>query len=373
MTCGALLLLHLFRAKSEQVLYLEQHTPRISSDGTSVKTPLRLSRRAFMNPKVKRSLLLWIAASATIAFSLLVMLEQQNGWQTSAMFQLAYVPILLAAASLGLVGALASALVVCLMSVPFTDGAQAWAQGSGLYLLFAVVVGSLFQAMSIELKKSEDKLERISGMYTKMLTNLASTAEVLDGQTYGHSERVAQNATTLGRFVGLDEDRLEELYWAALLHDIGKVAVDRDILLKEGPLSESEYQRVKNHASFGAELLNNVSKDLGPVASIVRAHHERWDGRGYPSSLSGKEIPLASRIITIVDVFEALTSNRPYRTPMRPDKALEYIRQGAARQFDPQLVTMFERCYLRGDIRCAPEAGRIGNETTAVSQLYQTT
>ena len=141
-----------------------------------------------------------------------------------------------------------------------------------------------------------------------------------------------------------------------MLHDLGKIAIPEYVLLKDGPLTDAEYTEVKRHPDFGAELLASVSREFSQIAEVVRAHHERWDGLGYPYHLKGETIPLMSRIISVVDVFEALTSRRPYRQPMYPAEALSHLHANAGKQFDPNLVTIFDICFSRGDIRCAPEA-----------------
>jgi len=154
----------------------------------------------------------------------------------------------------------------------------------------------------------------------------------------------------MGTELGFSESQLELLYWSALLHDLGKIAVPEYILLKPGPLTEEEYNQIKRHPGRGAELLESISPDFAPLAEVVRAHHERWDGAGYPLGLSGEAVPLMSRIIAIVDVFEALTSARPYRQPVPAEQAMAYISEGAGSQFDPQLVPLFDGLYRGG--RC---------------------
>ena len=138
-----------------------------------------------------------------------------------------------------------------------------------------------------------------------------------------------------------------------MLHDLGKIAVPEFVLQKQGRLSEEEFSEIRRHPSYGADLLASVSTEFRPIADVVRAHHERWDGQGYPLGLHTDEIPLMARIIAIVDVFEALTSERPYREPMGPEHALEYIRNGAGTQFDPRIVPLFESLYERGGLVCS--------------------
>ncbi len=302
--------------------------------------------------------MLGVAAVATLLFvGVAVVLFMAQG-VPAPLTQLVYLPILLAAAFFGLRGGFVVGLLAALLPLfgPSEEVFGGWLGGS-LYLLFGVTVGALFEAVTLRLQRVEKRVDRLSEMYTKMLSSLASTVEVRDRHTQGHCERVARNALVVGRALGLSEGRLEQLYWSALLHDLGKIAIPEYILLKEGALTEVEYAEVKRHPDYGANLLASVSREFAQIAEIVRSHHERYDGTGYPHRLSGEAIPLLSRVISIVDVFEALTSRRPYRQPLPPDKALSYVREGAAEQFDPHLVGVFERCYRRGEIRCSPEAG----------------
>src|SRR5690606_13984378 len=129
----------------------------------------------------------------------------------------------------------------------------------------------------------------------------------------GHCERVAQNAVSVGRVLGLPTNDLKALYWAGLLHDLGKIGVPEDILRKPGRLTGDEYTVMKRHARLGYEILMTVSSAFEELAEGVYTHHERFDGAGYPRGLKGEDIPIFGRILAVVDVFEAVTSERPYR------------------------------------------------------------
>lgn len=180
-----------------------------------------------------------------------------------------------------------------------------------------------------------------------VLDGLVSLAESRDALTDGHSQRVVEYSVAVGEQYGLDRYEIEELHWAALLHDIGKVSVPASILNKAGRLTDAELEEIRRHPAYGADLLTSISPELKGVADTIRTHHERWDGRGYPAGLSGSQIPVSARIVAIADVFEALTSVRPYRQPLSAQQAMLYIRRGAGTQFDPALVTLFERVYTQ--------------------------
>jgi len=162
---------------------------------------------------------------------------------------------------------------------------------------------------------------------------------------------------TIGTLIGLSEEELNTLYWAALLHDVGKLAVAQSVLTKSGRLTSEELEEIRRHPTYGADLLMGISPHLEQVAAAVRSHHERWDGKGYPQGISGDQIPLLARIVSVIDVYEALTSPRPYRDPLLPGQALVYIRRGSGTQFDPRVVAAFERLHASGRLLTTSSAG----------------
>jgi putative nucleotidyltransferase with HDIG domain len=169
------------------------------------------------------------------------------------------------------------------------------------------------------------------------IRELAVTLDVRDGYTAEHSEEVVGLASAAARRMGLRRAALRELELAALLHDLGKINVPDTVLCKPGPLDPAEVAVMQRHPADGARLLSRVL-GMSAVAGIVRFHHERWDGGGYPDGLSGEHIPLASRIIAVCDSFHAMTSHRPYRAALSTDEAFERLRHGAGTQFDPIAV-----------------------------------
>jgi HD-GYP domain-containing protein (c-di-GMP phosphodiesterase class II) len=166
---------------------------------------------------------------------------------------------------------------------------------------------------------------------------MAAAVEMRDDYTGAHSEEVVRLASQVGERLGLGEAALGELEFAARLHDVGKIGVPDAVLKKEGPLEAAEWEIMRQHPEWGAQLLRRVP-GLKRVSRIVRHAHERWDGNGYPDQLTSAEIPLESRIIFACDAYHAMTSDRPYRAALRPWVAVSELREGAGGQFDPAVV-----------------------------------
>jgi len=174
---------------------------------------------------------------------------------------------------------------------------------------------------------------------------LVKALESYDPYMKGHSERVAQYSTNLAENLHLEKSMIRKIYWAGLVHDIGKIIVPRSILNKAGKLTEEEYEIVKKHALKGYEILLGV-EGMEEIAKIVKHHHERWDGKGYPDGLKGEQIPIESRIIALSDAFDAMTSARPYRDPLSVEKALNEIMKNKETQFDPNLADAFVQMIM---------------------------
>src|SRR5688500_7137753 len=175
------------------------------------------------------------------------------------------------------------------------------------------------------------------------LRRLAQAAEYRDDNTHEHTQRVGHLAALLARRAGLGDRLVWLVRQAAPLHDIGKIAIPDSILLKPGRLSDEEYEVVKTHALLGARVLTGADSELLEVAErIVRHHHERWDGGGYPDALAGEDIPVVARIAAVADVFDVLVHERPYKDSWSVEAAAEEIRKGAGTQFDPSVVEAFD-------------------------------
>lgn len=177
-------------------------------------------------------------------------------------------------------------------------------------------------------------------LVTDVVRCLVAAIESKDAYTCGHSERVAQYGRRIGQELGLNEKELERLYLSGLLHDVGKIGIADSILSKPSQPTDEEFEEIKKHPHEGWKILQGI-KQLECILDGVLFHHERVDGRGYPDGLSGKDIPLAGRIIAVADSFDAMTSDRPYRSGMSPDVAHSIIQQGAGTQWDAEIVTAF--------------------------------
>lgn len=196
------------------------------------------------------------------------------------------------------------------------------------------------------LNRSAERMENVAlyeGLYENMLSTLKSMAKILDARdphTSQHSTRVTNFSLAIADILKLPDDERDVLYIAASLHDIGKVGIPDSILLKPDKLTDEEFTIIKKHPDIGADIL----KQLPPMTretDIIRYHHERYDGHGYPLGIGGIEIPILSRIITLADSYDAMTSDRPYRDGLPVDKAIEEIRRCMGTQFDPELAKLF--------------------------------
>jgi HD-GYP domain-containing protein (c-di-GMP phosphodiesterase class II) len=186
----------------------------------------------------------------------------------------------------------------------------------------------------------------------KSLDVLARVMDLSDPATSEHSRDIAQLVPRVGRLLGIHGDASEELELAARFHDIGKVAVPEAVLRKPGPLDTHEWELMACHVEWGAELLRHLP-ECASIARIVRHHHERYDGGGYPDGLRGEQIPLASRIITVCDAYGAMISDRPYRRALPHERALAELRDGAGEQFDPEAVAAV--LTVAGDVASDPD------------------
>ncbi len=176
--------------------------------------------------------------------------------------------------------------------------------------------------------------------YDSTLEGWARALELKDMETEGHSRRVTEMTMHLAKAIGMDKDQLAHLYRGALLHDIGKMGVPDSILNKPGPLTDEEWVIMHQHPVYAHEMMKPIDY-LRPALDIPYCHHEKWDGSGYPRGLKGEDIPIAARIFAIVDVWDALNSDRPYRKAWPKKKVITYIKEQSGKHFDPQVVEVF--------------------------------
>lgn len=208
-------------------------------------------------------------------------------------------------------------------------------------LRYADELRQLHAAESAHRRATEDALARLERSYVATVRALATTLELRDDQTGGHAERVTGLALRLTEAVApelLDEPQLE---YGFLLHDVGKIGVRDAVLLKPGPLDDDELAEMRLHTQLGERVLEGIPFLGGVAKEVVACHHEAWDGSGYPKGLRGEDVPLAARVFAVVDAFDAMTNDRPYRRALSVDAALEEIERCAETQFDPRLARAF--------------------------------
>lgn len=236
-----------------------------------------------------------------------------------------------------------------LVGVPIAEGENLFghllAVNHRTGLEFGSVAGNLMQSVATIIGVHSGNLElyrQQAELLEGVIRALTSAIDAKDEYTCGHSDRVARLSVRLAMEMGLPKSALSEIYLAGLLHDIGKIGVEDSVLRKPGKLSDEEYEHIKRHPSIGHRILCELKK-LGDVLPVILHHHEAWDGRGYPQQLASEEIPLLARIVAVADSFDAMASDRPYRTRMPREKIDDIFRSGSGRQWDPAVIEAFFR------------------------------
>lgn len=207
---------------------------------------------------------------------------------------------------------------------------------------------------SLLLPITSDLMKDLTPIYEATIHGWLRVLEMKDSETEGHSERVTSMTLRLARHLGMGEEELVAVRWGALLHDIGKIGVPDSILQKPGSLTPEEWDIMRLHPVYAYEMLLPIPF-LQPTLSIPYCHHEKWDGSGYPRGLRGEEIPFMARLFSVIDVWDALCSDRPYRKAWEQERALEHIRANSGTQFDSAVVEAFDSLYREGDsLLCHP-------------------
>lgn len=199
-----------------------------------------------------------------------------------------------------------------------------------------------YQKLLQERAKLREANAQLLSAYEATIEGLSHALDLRDRETEGHSRRVTEVTIRLAQALDVDEQEITHIRRGALLHDIGKIGIPDSILHKPDTLTEEEWVIMRQHPRFAYEMLSSIEY-LRPALTIPYNHHERWDGTGYPRGLKGEDIPMSARLFAIADVWDALTSNRPYRTAWTKEQALTYIREQSGKHFDPSVVDLFFR------------------------------
>jgi putative two-component system response regulator len=219
-------------------------------------------------------------------------------------------------------------------------------------LAFAHDLNEVYRRERTRTQELEEALRRLEESYLATVKTLAFVVEAKDTHTRSHLDRAHDYAVALAQRVAPELAADQTLRYGFFLHDIGKIGIPERILSKPGPLTDEEWAIMRTHPLLGAQILSPVTF-LHPALPVVEAHHEKWDGSGYPRGLRGEQIPLGARIFALVDAFDAMTSDRPYRRALTFEQALEQISRAAGTQFDPEVV----RCFV--ELCQDSEAGHI--------------
>jgi putative nucleotidyltransferase with HDIG domain len=211
----------------------------------------------------------------------------------------------------------------------------------GLLIVTGYMMGSLYEHKNAQLDELRDTYHGVLMILRHFISK--------DDYTENHSHRVSVYATHIAAAMDLNRERIEDVRAAALLHDIGKLDISRELLYKAAKLTKEEYERIQEHVAKGVEMLEPVGGSLRRVIPIILAHHDKFDGSGYHQT-SGEDIPIEARIISVADVYDSLTSDRPYRKAMSPFEARDIILKGAETEFDPKVVRAFHNAFRRGEL-----------------------
>jgi putative nucleotidyltransferase with HDIG domain len=207
----------------------------------------------------------------------------------------------------------------------------------------------LNEEVARQTKAATERAVKLEHMTEEIVQTLAHVIDAKDKYTNGHSFRVSEYAVALAQKLGWDEERIENLRWEALLHDVGKIGVPDAVLNKPGKLTDQEFAIIKAHAAIGGDILSE-SSELTDAANTARYHHERYDGAGYPEGISGDSIPVNARVVAIADAYDAMHSDRIYRKGLPREKIRDELVRGRGTQFDPWFLDAFLQLFDSGEL-----------------------
>lgn len=279
---------------------------------------------------------------AIVALSLAVfMVVAAAGGSPTALNQLGILPILLGTYLFGMRGALGAAALVSLMLGPVAVavGVSGGSKDAWPWIrpVMFLTVGA---TMGLVVDNLRGAHRRIQQQRRESLVAFARSAEAKDQDTGQHVVRCRGYSEALARAINLSDAEVDDIAWSSVLHDVGKLHVPDRILLKPGRLSGEEWEIMQRHTIWGAEILRH-GEGFETARRIARWHHERFDGMGYPDHLEGEAIPLEARIVAVADAYDAMTSDRPYQAALTVEQAIDELRRGAEKQFDPELARIF--------------------------------
>ena len=236
-------------------------------------------------------------------------------------------------------------------------------------ILAFFTISYVFHQYYDNVQKLQQKVEEVKSFNHKFLTTMTASIDARDHYTSGHSMRVAHWGREIAKQIGLSPEKVEEVYFGGILHDIGKIGIEDEILNKKGKLTPEEYDKIKQHTVIGYEIVKQAGM-FHELLPAIRSHHERVDGKGYPDGLVGEDIPLIARILAVSDSFDAMVADRPYRKGLPVEEALQEIRRGAGTQFDAELAHHF--IEVINQLPCEELERLLGQEGKTQATLKET-